>query len=113
MDCVDIICTVYCISLAPSSAPSAPVVHSYTSRSIALTWEPPQEEDLNGVLHQFVIHLLEYETGRTWNETSKDVEYMLEDLHPYYTYSVAIAAETISVGPFSSNTTIQLAEDGR
>ena len=97
---------------APSSAPSTPDVHNYTTQSISLTWGVPLEEDLNGALRQFVVHVFEHETGRAWNETSNDKNHTLDNLHPYYTYDISVAAETVSVGPFSMNITVQLAEEG-
>lgn len=80
---------------------------------MTLTWESPPEEDLNGVLRQYVIHILENETGRIFTDTSNDERTILLDLHPYYTYSVAVAAETVGTGPFSNSITIQLAEDSK
>lgn len=76
-------------------------------------WESPPEEDINGVLRQFVIRVLEHETGRIITNTSSYEQITLLELHPHYTYSVSVAAETINTGPFSNNITIQLAEDGK
>ena len=98
---------------APSAAPSALVLQSCTSQSITLSWESPPEEDINGILRQFVVRILEHETGNIFTETSDDEQTTLLGLHPYYTYSVAVAAQTVGAGPFSNNITIQLAEDGK
>lgn len=100
-------------STAPSTAPSPLVLHDYTSQSINLVWESPPEEDINGILRQFVIRVVEHETGRIFTNTSSYEQITLLDLHPYYTYSVSVAAETIDTGPFSNNITIQLAEEGK
>ena len=104
---------VYIPCTAPSAAPSAVILQSYTSQSITLSWESPPEEDINGVLRQFIIRIFEHETGNVFAETSDNEQTTLLDLHPYYTYSVAVAAQTVSTGPFSNSITIQLAEDGK
>ena len=101
------------MSTAPSVAPSALNLQSYTSQSITLSWESPPEEDINGVLRKFIIRIYEHETGNIFTESSDDEQTTLPDLHPYYTYSVAVAAQTVDTGPFSNNITIQLAEDGK
>ena len=36
----------------------------------------------------------------------------LTDLHPFYTYSCAVAAETVAVGPYTFPITVQLSEEG-
>ena len=75
-------------------------------------WESPPEEDINGILRHFVVRVLEHETGRIFTNTSSYEQITLLELHPYYTYTVSVAAETIHTGPFSNNITIQLAEEG-
>lgn len=84
-----------------------------TETSFTLTWQPPSFEGSNGVIRQYVIQVLEVDTGITFMETSNLTELTLEDLHPFYSYSCHIAAETIGVGPFSVSITIQLNEDGK
>ena len=37
----------------------------------------------------------------------------LADLHPFYTYSCSVAAETIYIGPFTAELTTQMPEDGK
>ena len=37
----------------------------------------------------------------------------LADLHPFYTYSCSVAAETIDIGPFTAELTTQMPEDGK
>ena len=84
-----------------------------TETSFTLTWQPPSFEGSNGVIRQYVIQVLEVDTGMTFMETSNVTEVILEGLHPFYSYSCRIAAETIGVGPFSFPITVQLNEDGK
>ena len=37
----------------------------------------------------------------------------LTDLHPFYTYSISVAAETVDIGPFTAEVTAQMPEDGK
>ena len=37
----------------------------------------------------------------------------LADLHPFYTYSCSVAAETNDIGPFTAELTTQMPEDGK
>lgn len=75
-------------------------------------WESPAFEATNGVIQQYVVQVVELDTGRQFMVSTNTTEVTLEDLHPYYTYSSRVAAETIAVGPFSTPLTIQLSEDG-
>lgn len=84
-----------------------------TETSFTLTWQPPPFEGSNGVIRQYVIQVLEVDTEITFTETSNLTVLTLEGLHPFYSYSCRIAAETIGVGPFSISITVQLNEDGK
>lgn len=84
-----------------------------TETSYTLTWQPPPYEGINGVIRQYVIQVLEVDSGRIFTEVSNDTEITLEGLHPFYSYTTRIAAETIGVGPFSIPITVQLNEDGK
>lgn len=84
-----------------------------TETSFTLMWQPPPYEGRNGVIQQYVIQVQEVDTGRTFIETSNSTEVTLEGLHPFYSYSCRIAAETIEIGPFSTPITVQLNEDGK
>ena len=52
------------------------------------------------------------ETGRDFTVYSNTTQVTLEHLHPFYTYTCRIAAETVGRGPFSEYITIQLPEAG-
>ena len=41
------------------------------------------------------------------------MSFVFNNLHPFYTYYCAVAAVTVSVGPFSNVTTVQTAQDGK
>ena len=84
-----------------------------TDTSFTLTWQPPSFEGSNGVIRQYVVQVVELETGILFMEISNVTNITLDNLHPFYTYSCRIAAETIGVGPFSVPITVQVNEDGK
>ena len=43
------------LSLGPSKAPRNVIVHQITETTISLTWQPPEDEFLNGVLDKYVL----------------------------------------------------------
>ena len=100
------------ISAAPSSSPIAIFPVLVTETSYTLTWQPPPFEDSNGIIRQYVIQVLEVDTGRLFTQTTNVTEITLEGLHPFYSYNTQISAETIALGPFSSPITVQLNEYG-
>ena len=44
---------------------------------------------------------------------SSTTQVNVSNLHPFYNYNCSIAAETITVGPFSDSISVQLDEYGR
>lgn len=75
-------------------------------------WESPAFEETNGIIQTYIVQVVELDTGRQTVISTNTTAVTLEELHPFYTYSSRIAAETIEVGPFSTPLTIQLSEDG-
>ena len=87
--------------------------HSVTASSLTLTWQPPSVENLNGIIRQYIVQIVETDTGRTLTIASNNTEVTVEDLHPFYIYICRIAAETVELGPYSAPITVQLNEDGK
>ena len=84
-----------------------------TSTSLTLIWQPPSFESRNGVIQQYIIQIEEVNTGRILTATSNTTEVKIDNLHPFYSYTCRIAAETVQVGPYTTPITIQLDEDGK
>ena len=42
-----------------------------------------------------------------------DTIFTVSDLHPFYTYRCTVAAETIGLGPFTAEQSIEMPEDGK
>ena len=101
------------ISIAPSSAPTNITVTSLTSKELSITWAPPVPSDQNGLIREYVITLLEEYSGTLVNITVEGniSSYVFQNLHPAYTYSLEIAAITVSKGPYSDVIKVDTDED--
>ena len=86
--------------------------HMMTATSLTLIWQPPSFESRNGVIQQYIIEVLEVNSGRILTTTSNTTDITVGNLHPFYSYTCRVAAETIQVGPYSPPITVQLDEDG-
>ena len=69
-------------------------------------------EDQNGIVREYVINITEVDTGSTVQKVSTTNSLTLENLHPYYTYAIVVAAFTIESGPYSASFSFTTAEDG-
>lgn len=100
------------LSLAPSGAPSSVTADEVTSTSITLSWDPPPISEHNGVIESYILRLFEQETGTRMEVQTEATHYMFSLLHPYYSYSISIAAVTVDSGPFSDPYTVRTLEQG-
>ena len=78
-----------------------------------LTWQPVATEHTNGIIRRYSIRLTELETSTILEFLINDTMITVSDLHPFYTYSCSVAAETIGLGPFTAEQSIELPEDGK
>ena len=106
-----------CIVQSPLAAPSTPptniAVANASSDSFLLSWDPPPVEDINGVIRNYMIRVTEVETGGTFYITTNATLLELIGLHPFYMYTSAVAAQTVSLGPYSTAVSVRLAEEGK
>ena len=85
----------------PTGAPQTVEAVAVSSSSIRLTWNPPLEEQQNGRIRSYHINitsvadneLIEFETG------GLNTIFIFNSLHPYYLYTITIAAFTVGQGP--------------
>lgn len=56
---------------------------------------------------------MEIETGSLTQLMTEELTLTVSSLHPYYTYTCRVAAETVAVGPSSAPVTVELPEDGK
>ncbi len=106
--------TVLSISPAPTGPPSRPHIVSFSSSIVALSWLPPALEETNGVIRSYTISVHENETNSDFEISARFTHKIVESLHPFYTYSFKVRAETVGPGPYSAETSrIQLEEAGK
>lgn len=111
------LCTIllgyYDLSLA-HSAPSDPPQNvsgvPTSPRSISLTWQPPSIP--NGVIREYRISITEQDNSQSRQLTTTSLGHQITELHPYYTYSIRVAAVTVAEGPNSIAIQIQTYQDG-
>lgn len=92
--------------LAPSAPPKNfnAVPDSPTSANI--TWDPPPDDDINGVIVLYVINVTMVGSGQTFLLNSTTTDLNLTTLQPYTTYICVISAVTSAgMGPFSARIT--------
>lgn len=96
----------------PSGSPREISGVAINSSTLALTWQPPAPDQLNGVLSSYLFNVTETETGLQYQISTDLPSYILEGLHPFYRYSFTIAAVTVGAGPFSEIFSFQMPQDG-
>ena len=99
-------------TVAPSSSPVGVATSSVTSTSIQITWNPPPDDQINGIIQHYTVQVhvgggqeqVQYETT--------SLQLTLTDLQPYCTHTIYVAAFTVALGPFSEPLTAQTAASG-
>ena len=102
----------HCPTAVPSSAPVSLQGSAVNSTTIQLQWGLPPLADQNGVIRSYYINISVAETGSIFQLTSVTTAWNISNLHPYYTYTITVAAVTIGPGPYSVALTIRMPEDG-
>ena len=103
----------YCPTAVPSSAPVSLQGSAVNSTTIQLQWEPPPLADQNGVIRSYIINISVAETGSSFQQTSETTALYISNLHPFYTYTMTVAAVTIGPGPYGLALSIQTPENGK
>ena len=100
--------------LAPSAPPdyfNATVTSPY---SALLTWDPPPNDQKNGVIINYVIYIVILETGENFTLYSNTTSLFVDGLRPFRTFECIIAALTnVGVGPYSAIFTLSTPQDGK
>ena len=85
---------------------------SYSSRHIAINWNPPDYEEQNGNITHYVLNVTDLKTGVSTIYTTTSLSISVPNLHPAYTYQCIIAAFTVGLGPFTIPFNITTREEG-
>lgn len=91
------------------------LVSGITSRDFSLHWQSPVPSDRNGVIRSYSITLTDKFRGITtpYSVNGNVTLFEFRDLHPAWTYSLQVAAVTVSRGPLSDPLGVTMAEDGK
>ena len=89
----------------PVAAPVGLVVQNVSANNLSVSWERPNEIDINGVLDRYDIDYYidgEPETLLTEMVAGDVLNVTLSSLNNYTIYNVSVAAVTIGRGPIAS-----------
>ena len=84
-----------------------------SSRSVSISWSPPQRDQRNGIVLYYLVTLTSTTGSITRNVSSVQQTVSISGLSPYTDYNCTVQAETIGVGPPSPVVQISTPEDGR
>ena len=83
------------------------------SFTLNITWEQPSIDQINGIIQSYTISVSVMETLDHYLYISYNTSLLLTELHPYYTYTVLVAAITVGTGPYSIGYTIKTPPSGK
>ena len=102
------------VHAVPSGSPLNLNARTIDSTTIELVWSEPPLETQNGIIISYVINISISNTKTSFvvNATAA-APLNITELHPYYDYSLRVAAVTSQgAGPFSEPVSITTPEDG-
>ena len=98
----------------PSGTVQGIQVQELYSEMVILQWQPPELEQQNGVIIHYHMDILLLNLNSSSNMTFSNATGEVNDLSPYTSYQIRIAAATvIGVGPLSDPLNIRTEEDGK
>ena len=97
----------------PSGAPRDLTVQNSSANSLSVSWERPEERDVNGVLTEYIVEYFIVNTSdnQTVRVNGSTLMAELVDLNNYTVYSVSVSAVTVGVGP-NTTATERTSENG-
>ena len=100
------------IASGPSASPDNLRVDVLGPNYAELTWDEPSPDSHNGIIRFYTLSIVEEETFTSFTLTSSNTQILMTYLHPFYNYSVTVAAVTASPGPFSQQLTFRTLQAG-
>ena len=102
------------IIIEPTAPPQNVSYGGRTNVSITLTWNPPPFNHQNGQIQSYSIIVTYPLSGlqKLLSTNSSYTNFTIGGLQPYSNYFFSIAAETISLGPYSDTVNISTVEGG-
>ena len=94
---------------APDEPPQITDGSFVNSTSIQVSWEPLLEENLNGMLRNYIIRIND---SVSQNMTTNDLSITIAGLDKYTLYEVQVSAVTVAEGP-SASVLVRTDSDGK
>lgn len=105
-------CILSSFPLVPSGSPQNLVVVAESSRSLRLTWEPPFEENRNGLIISYTVFIVA-DDGTSLELMATGTSIVATNLRPFTTYTCSVAASTsVGRGPSTPTFLFTTPEDG-
>ena len=99
--------------LVPSGYPQKFSASASSTRSANISWNPPQADEQNGIIINYLINVTVVGSGQTFQLSSTTTFLTVSTLLPYRTYLCIIAAVTsVGVGPYSIPFILNTPQDG-
>ncbi len=106
---------IYFFLLAPSSAPENISFKILSSSSIELSWQPPLESHINGILRLYRVAVRSVADSAVAYDNvvgHNTLTVQISELHPYYQYTCSVSAVTTEEGP-PANASVMMPPDGK
>ena len=102
--------------LSPYTVPGRPVnlvVQTVNSRTLNMSWGPPALDQRNGIIQTYSVNVTTLtDQQAVFNILTNLTSHTLSSLHPYYSYSCSVAAETSAGRGLYVSKSVRLPEDG-
>jgi len=104
--------TEVCVSLTlfpsvPTGAPFRLQGNAINSSALHLSWQPPAQDELNGVLRLYGVTLRDARTGQLSQQNTTTSSIIISSLKPCTTYQCSVEAFTVGFGPASDEYIVQ------
>ena len=84
-----------------------------SSRAFSIAWDPPEQEEQNGMVTGHTVKVIPIIGGQTMDYETEGNHLLVEGLSPHTTYECVVAAMTkVGAGPFSAIVTVQTLQEG-
>jgi receptor-type tyrosine-protein phosphatase Q len=104
----------FILPAAPRAPPQNVRVIAINSTAIEITWLPPPENTLHGVIRFYTVNGTEIVTmDSTYYQEVNTTKAVFSGLHPNYMYSFIVAAVANDPGPLSEAVSNYTKEDGK
>ena len=103
----------YTSYIAPSGPPQNFTAIAHDSRSVVLSWGPPNIDQQNGILRQYIVTLMSRLGVETRTTSASSSSIIVTGLRPHTDYKCSVTVRTIAMGPQSTAIDVTTPEDSK